>query len=101
MHIQKLKVRPRKSELFILSLSVLTFQLPLGLGKNICGAQLATMLGCWAATNDLHATGPCTEAAQDLFHCMRTTVSLLRIALISVCGLTVRLSGDTGKATKI
>ncbi|KIM80865.1 hypothetical protein PILCRDRAFT_72687 [Piloderma croceum F 1598] len=56
MHIQKLKVRPRKR-----------------VGKNICGAQLATMLGCWAATNDLHSRGPCTEAAQDLFHCMRTT----------------------------
>lgn len=46
-----------------------------GPAANICGPQLATMLGCWAATNDLHAKGPCMEAAQDLYNCMRTTVS--------------------------
>ena len=33
-----------------------------------------TMLGCWAATSDLHLTNQCSEATQDLYNCMRTTV---------------------------
>ena len=84
----------------ISSFSVLIFQLSSGFVKNICGAQFATMLGCWAATNDLHATGPCTEAAQDLYNCMRTTVSLLCIALIAIRKLIVR-AGNTRKAAKV
>jgi hypothetical protein len=42
----------------------------------MCAPQLAVMLGCWAATNDLASTGACSEAAQTLFQCMRTTVRL-------------------------
>ncbi|KAF8638512.1 hypothetical protein AX16_010495 [Volvariella volvacea WC 439] len=56
IHIKKLKVRPRKAQT-----------------TNLCGAQLATMLGCWAATNDVHSNGACAQAAQALFQCMRTT----------------------------
>ena len=41
---------------------------------SICAPQLATMLGCWAATSDLHSTNQCSEAAQDLYSCMTTTV---------------------------
>ncbi|GLB35325.1 hypothetical protein LshimejAT787_0208900 [Lyophyllum shimeji] len=56
IHIKNLKVRPRKNAT-----------------HNMCGTQLAAMLGCWAATNDLASTGPCQQAAQALFQCMRTT----------------------------
>lgn len=35
------------------------------------------MLGCWAATGDLHSREACQMSAEALFHCMRTTVSLL------------------------
>ncbi|KAF8232372.1 hypothetical protein L208DRAFT_1436611 [Tricholoma matsutake] len=56
IHIKNLKVRPRKNATV-----------------NMCGPQLAAMLGCWAATGDLASTGGCSEAAQTLFQCMRTT----------------------------
>ncbi|KAF9466394.1 hypothetical protein BDZ94DRAFT_1288380 [Collybia nuda] len=56
IHIKNLKVRPRKN-----------------VSNNMCGAQLATMLGCWAATGDMGSTGACSDAAQTLFQCMRTT----------------------------
>ncbi|TFK72527.1 hypothetical protein BDN72DRAFT_313646 [Pluteus cervinus] len=56
IHIKKLKVRPRKNAT-----------------TNMCGPQLATMLGCWAASGDLHSNNACAEAAQTLFQCMRTT----------------------------
>ncbi|KAF8892616.1 hypothetical protein BD779DRAFT_1436851 [Infundibulicybe gibba] len=56
IHIKKLKVRPRKNA-----------------ANNMCAPQLAAMLGCWAATSDLHSTGACSDAAQVLFQCMRTT----------------------------
>ncbi|KAF4603882.1 hypothetical protein EYR40_001055 [Pleurotus pulmonarius] len=56
MHIKKLKVRPKKNAT-----------------NNLCAPQLATLLGCWAATGDLHSkTQPCAEAAETLFSCMRT-----------------------------
>lgn len=42
--------------------------------NNMCAVQLSTMLSCWAATGDLHSANQCKEAAQTLFHCMRTTV---------------------------
>ncbi|PCH38339.1 hypothetical protein WOLCODRAFT_149278 [Wolfiporia cocos MD-104 SS10] len=56
MHIKKLKVRPRKER-----------------AQAICGAPLAAMLGCWAASGDIHSAGPCRDAAQALYECMRTT----------------------------
>ncbi|THV06518.1 hypothetical protein K435DRAFT_711327 [Dendrothele bispora CBS 962.96] len=56
IHIKNLKVRPKKAAV-----------------NTMCGAQLTTMLGCWAATNDLHSTNACRDTAQALFHCMRTT----------------------------
>ncbi|EPT05891.1 hypothetical protein FOMPIDRAFT_1109648 [Fomitopsis schrenkii] len=56
MQIKKLKVRPRKMK-----------------NMTTCGPALATMLGCMAANGDVHTMGPCQEAAQALFQCMRTT----------------------------
>jgi hypothetical protein len=40
----------------------------------LCGPQLASMLGCWAATKDVKSIGACREHAQTLFECMRTAV---------------------------
>ncbi|KAI0003267.1 hypothetical protein BJV74DRAFT_812639 [Russula compacta] len=57
MQIKKLKVRPQKAPPVVL-----------------CGPQLASMLGCWAATKDVKSIGPCREHAQALFECMRTAV---------------------------
>ena len=74
MHIQKLKVRPKKSadSLFILGypdhLS--------GAAVSLCAPELATMLGCWAAKNDMTTTGTCAETAKALYDCMRTTVGV-------------------------
>ena len=59
----------------------------------MCGAQLATMLGCWAASGDLHSNTACAEATQALFQCMRTTVrfklrhypSYIDLLLSSLC----------------
>ncbi|KAF5345204.1 hypothetical protein D9758_009651 [Tetrapyrgos nigripes] len=56
IHIKNLKVRPKKAGVTVM-----------------CAPQLTTMLGCWAASGDLHSVGACQEAAQDLFRCMRTT----------------------------
>ncbi|KAH9967886.1 hypothetical protein BC827DRAFT_1122768 [Russula dissimulans] len=55
MQIKKLKVRPQKTPPVVL-----------------CGPQLASMLGCWAATKDVKSIGACREHAQALFECMRT-----------------------------
>ncbi|KIK59657.1 hypothetical protein GYMLUDRAFT_44093 [Collybiopsis luxurians FD-317 M1] len=56
IHIKDLKVRPRKAKINVM-----------------CQPQLTAMLGCWAASDDLHSVGACRDAAQDLFHCMKTT----------------------------
>ncbi|KAG7092255.1 hypothetical protein E1B28_008619 [Marasmius oreades] len=56
IHIKNLKVRPKKTPV-----------------NTMCGAQLSAMLGCWAATGDTHSVSTCQNAAQALFHCMRTT----------------------------
>ncbi|KAJ6546473.1 hypothetical protein DFH09DRAFT_1321026 [Mycena vulgaris] len=56
IYIQKLRVRPKKTQPY-----------------NMCGAQLASMLSCWAATSDYQSQAACKEAAEMLFHCMRTT----------------------------
>ncbi|KAL6309124.1 hypothetical protein BKA93DRAFT_724450 [Sparassis latifolia] len=55
MYIQRLKVRPRKQ-----------------VKATPCYVQLSAMLGCWAATSDLHSAGPCQDAARALYDCMRT-----------------------------
>jgi hypothetical protein len=74
IYIKNLKVRPRKSELLlpcmICSLTATDAS------NNMCGQQLAAMLACWAATNDLHANTSCSDATAALFHCMRTTVRI-------------------------
>ncbi|KAF9653053.1 hypothetical protein BDM02DRAFT_3087845 [Thelephora ganbajun] len=56
MHIQKLKVRPKKNA-----------------AVSLCAPELATMLGCWAAKNNMTTTGACAESAKALYDCMRTT----------------------------
>ncbi|ESK92989.1 37s ribosomal protein mitochondrial [Moniliophthora roreri MCA 2997] len=56
IHIKNLKVRPKKSSSY-----------------TPCSAQFAAILGCWATTGDFHSVKQCQEAAQTLFHCMRTT----------------------------
>jgi hypothetical protein len=80
MQIKKLKVRPQKSTrsfparlcvprtLFIYSFASIDPPVVL------CGPELASMLGCWAATKDVKSLGPCGEHAQALFNCMRTAV---------------------------
>ncbi|TFK42908.1 hypothetical protein BDQ12DRAFT_597416 [Crucibulum laeve] len=39
----------------------------------MCAPQLSKMLGCWAATGDLHSLTQCKDDALTLFECMRTT----------------------------
>ncbi|KAF7359553.1 NYN domain-containing protein [Mycena sanguinolenta] len=56
IYIQKIRVRPKKTQPY-----------------NMCGAQLAAMLSCWAATSDYQGQAACKEAAESLFLCMRTT----------------------------
>ena len=45
-----------------------------GAAVSLCAPELATMLGCWAAKNDMAMTGACAESAKALYDCMRTTV---------------------------
>ena len=84
MQIKKLKVRPRKGACTLPSAcsAVLMYYSHCPV-KNMttCGPALATMLGCMAAHGDVHTMGPCQEAAQALFHCMRTTVRLINTAI--------------------
>ncbi|KLO06727.1 hypothetical protein SCHPADRAFT_837652 [Schizopora paradoxa] len=58
MHIKKLKVRARKTGY-----------------ETICAPAMLEMLGCWAASNDLHSTGKCQQAAAKLHECMRNSSS--------------------------
>jgi len=100
MHIKQLKVRPRKRALSFFQSSFLPSPIIQDLPQNICGPQLATMLGCWAATNDLHAKGPCMDAAQDLYNCMRTTVSRY-VYILCYMRLTTRTLVCSRKAAQI
>lgn len=99
MHIKKLKVRPQKSTCTLqvtLPISPFTLLPPpfcatfepqellfiaffvvIDPPVVLCGPQLASMLGCWAATKDVKSVGACREHAQALFECMRTAVRLL------------------------
>jgi hypothetical protein len=52
----------------------------------LCGPQLASMLGCWAATKDVKSIGACREHAQTLFECMRTAVRFPRFYLRFAAG---------------
>ncbi|TFK26428.1 hypothetical protein FA15DRAFT_588564 [Coprinopsis marcescibilis] len=56
IHIKKLKVRQQKAAATVM-----------------CAPQLQAMLGCWAASGDLHSVEKCKTAADSLFQCMRTT----------------------------
>ncbi|KAF5324682.1 hypothetical protein D9611_004363 [Ephemerocybe angulata] len=55
IHIKNLKVRQRKAAATVM-----------------CAPQLQAMLGCWAATGDLHSLEKCKGTAETLFQCMRT-----------------------------
>ena len=91
MQIKKLKVRPQKSThalptfpfFFTFSPSPCircgSFMLLLYIDPPVvlCGPQLASMLGCWAATKDVKSLGACREHAETLFECMRTAVRSL------------------------
>ena len=78
MQIKKLKVRPQKSMLQVshIQRSPLTRSFHADPPVVLCGPQLASMLGCWAATKDVRSIGACSEHAQTLFECMRTAVRL-------------------------
>ncbi|EPQ32429.1 uncharacterized protein PFL1_00625 [Pseudozyma flocculosa PF-1] len=53
MKLNKLKVRPSKD-----------------LAAAPCAAEFATMLACWASSNDLSNVGQCRESAKALQVCM-------------------------------
>ncbi|PWN49737.1 hypothetical protein IE53DRAFT_317114 [Violaceomyces palustris] len=55
MKLNKLKVRPKKD-----------------LASAPCAAEFATMLACWASSNDLGNAGPCRDSAKALQECMAT-----------------------------
>jgi hypothetical protein len=85
------RVRVSPVELLILSPSHSPFYSPFSSAVIdplvvLCGPQLASMLGCWAATKDVKAIGPCREHAQALFECMRTAVRFPRSYLRFVAG---------------
>lgn len=109
MQIKKLKVRPQKSALrvslptlsctcLLLTLIFIAFLCVCATQHDIifiiyslfttvidqpvvlCGPQLASMLGCWAATKDVKSIGPCREHAETLFECMRTAVRFSPLA---------------------
>jgi len=48
-----------------------------GAAISLCAPELATMLGCWAAKNDMTTAGACAESAKALYDCMRTTVRVV------------------------
>ncbi|GJE86860.1 hypothetical protein PsYK624_029430 [Phanerochaete sordida] len=56
MHIERIRVRPRKNP-----------------AVNLCSTQLTAMLNCWMASGDVMSNGQCSAAAQELFTCMATT----------------------------
>lgn len=81
IHIKNLKVRPKKSKPTTPLLQIVLAQTNIRFVDAInvmCAPQLTSLLGCWAASNDLHSINACRDAAQDLFHCMKTTVCYTR-----------------------
>ncbi|PWN33476.1 uncharacterized protein FA14DRAFT_161306 [Meira miltonrushii] len=55
MKIDKLRVRPKKAAI-----------------PAPCAAEFATMLACWASSNDLGSSGECQKHAVALQTCLRT-----------------------------
>lgn len=69
MKLNKLKVRPRKD-----------------LAAAPCAAEFATMLACWASSNDINGLGPCKDSAKALQECMASKVShIIALALPRLC----------------
>lgn len=58
MKLNKLKVRPKKDA-----------------AAAPCAAEFATMLACWASSNDLNNIGACKDSARSLQECMASRVS--------------------------
>ncbi|KAF9562169.1 hypothetical protein CPC08DRAFT_706897 [Agrocybe pediades] len=56
IHIEKLKVRPRKAAQTVM-----------------CATQLSAMLSCWAASGDFLNVQACQAHAESLHNCMRRT----------------------------
>ncbi|KAJ6623422.1 hypothetical protein B0H10DRAFT_1786383 [Mycena sp. CBHHK59/15] len=74
IYIKKLRVRNKKSQPTTLTeIKYPNDQKSTAAPYNMCGVQLAAMLGCWAASSDYQCQSACKEAAETLFHCMRTT----------------------------
>lgn len=60
MKLNKLKVRPKKDA-----------------AAAPCAAEFATMLACWASSNDLNNIGACKDSARALQECMASRVSFV------------------------
>ncbi|GAC73378.1 hypothetical protein PANT_9c00089 [Moesziomyces antarcticus T-34] len=58
MKLNKLKVRPKKDA-----------------AAAPCAAEFATMLACWASSNDINNIGACKDSARSLQECMASRVS--------------------------
>lgn len=63
MKVDKLKVRPKK----------MAAQAP-------CAAEFASVLACWASSNDIRSQSTCQEPTRALRECMATRVRLLTYA---------------------
>merc|ERR1712230_38960 len=69
MHINKLKVKPRKTPYV-----------------QPCALELTAMLGCWASSGDLVNAKDCREAAIRLHECMAKPVRAPPLSLSGVEG---------------
>ncbi|KAJ2930087.1 hypothetical protein H1R20_g7011, partial [Candolleomyces eurysporus] len=78
IHIKTLKVRQRKAAQTVM-----------------CAPQLQAMLGCWAATQDLHSIDKCKGAADSLFQCMRTTAAARTLGELKSFKFYVDVNGTT------
>ncbi|RXW15876.1 hypothetical protein EST38_g9979 [Candolleomyces aberdarensis] len=78
IHIKTLKVRQRKAAQTVM-----------------CAPQLQAMLGCWAATQDLHSIDKCKGAADGLFQCMRTTAAARTLGELKSFKFYVDVNGTT------
>jgi hypothetical protein len=66
--------------------------------NNVCAAELATVLGCWAATDDYFSKGSCIDATKNLFECMRSTVRIFPLLYMAL-GLMASRSRLKGNST--
>jgi len=76
IHIEKLKVRPRKGmcPTFLDEILYLIVNWLIAAQTVMCATQLTAMLSCWAASGDFLSVQACQEHAENLHNCMRRTV---------------------------